>query len=128
MNTRKLIRLATAARFIAEIAAARYGRRMNHSVRLRRYWQGRLAWTKRHPLLGIGAGIAVGVVALTVLVSVLGLAFALLGGLIRLAIVAAIGYWVFRKLQPRFKRTPAVVIVPPGQGLRRPSASSGRRV
>lgn len=124
MNTRKLIRLATAARFIGEMAAARYGRRMGgSSVRVRRHWQGRLAWTRRHPILATGAGLAVGTVAFVALLSVLGLAF----GLLKLAIVAALGYWAFRKILPHFKRTPAVVIVPPGQGLRRPSAPSGRR-
>lgn len=123
MNTRKLIRLATAARFIGEIAAARYARRQGgSSVRVRRHWQGRLAWTKRHPILATGAGLAVGTVALFTLLAVLGVAFTLLGGLLKLALVAALGYWAFRKLQPHFKRTPAVVIVPPGQGLRRPSA------
>ncbi|HEY9898923.1 MAG TPA: hypothetical protein V6D00_07045 [Pantanalinema sp.] len=124
MNTRKLIRLATAARFIGEIAAARYGRRMGgSSVRLRRHWQGRPAWTRRHPLLAVGAGLAVGSFAFFAVLAVLGLAFALLGALIKLALVAALGYWAFRKLRPHFQRTPAVVIVPPGQGRRCPSAS-----
>ncbi|MNY04233.1 hypothetical protein D3C86_1368990 [compost metagenome] len=125
MNTRKLIRLATAVRFIAAIAAERYGRRMGgSSVRVR--WQGRLTWTKRHPVLTVGAGLAVGTVAFVALMGVLGLVFALLGSVIKLALVAALGYWAFRKLQPHFKRTPAVVIVPPGQGRRRPSAASHR--
>ncbi|MBO9540895.1 hypothetical protein J7643_09920 [bacterium] len=123
MNTRKLIRLATALRFVGEIAAERYGRRLGgSSVRVRRHWQGRLTWTKRHPVLAIGAGLAVGTVAFVVL----GLVFALLGSVIKLALIAALGYWAFRKLQPHFKRTPAVVIVPPGQGRRRPSAASNR--
>ncbi|MNL54831.1 hypothetical protein D3C87_1781950 [compost metagenome] len=78
-------------------------------------------------MLAVGAGLAVGTVALVALLAVLGLVFALLGSLIKFALVAALGYWAFRKLRPHFQRTPAVVIVPPGQGLRRPSASSSHR-